>query len=157
MVLSRNRFDRVGFRLVLFWRWILTEYVTVLGALRPRPLELLGVLWAVGWGLWVGNPYWEVFPGSSTFRIMAIVAPEWVWGTAMIVLGVQHLCALYNENLIWRYYSSVVAFLIWAFTAIVLMIGNLASTATVTYVMLVSMCGLVMAKLMLLLKDRGEE
>ncbi len=157
MVMTMNIFDRMVFKLVLFWRWLLTEYVTVLGALQPRPLELLGVLWAVGWGLWVGNPYWEVFPGSATFRIMAIVAPEWVWGTVMITLGVQHLCALYSKNLTWRYYSSVVAFLLWSFTAIVLMIGNPSSTATVTYGMLSSMSGLVMSKLMLQLRDRGEE
>lgn len=136
----------------LFVRWIPHTYRKVLGELRPRPLELLGALWAIAWGMWVGSPWWNVFPSSPTFRVLGTVAPEWVWGMAALWVGIGQLVAVYDNRLIWRYRVSVAAFLLWTFIALLFVLANPSSTATITYGMLALMAALVVAKI----KERVE-
>lgn len=134
-------------RFWLFVRWIPSAYRKGLGELRPRPLELLGALWAITWGVWVGNPIWDVFPSSPTFRVLGLVAPESVWGIIVAGVGSAALLAVYVDNLLWRYRVSAAAFLLWSFITLLFIISNPSSTATITYGMMAIMSGLVMGKL----------
>jgi hypothetical protein len=157
MVMQMDRFDWLWLKTWLFLRWIPTTYHTVLGELRPRQLELIGALWAISWGVWVGNPWWDVFPSSTTFRFLGIVAPEWVWGLAMIGVGAAALVALYLGRLIWRYWVSVTAFLLWGFILLLFILSNFLSTATITYGMMVGMAGLAVGKLKERINLGGQE
>lgn len=147
VVMEMDRLSQWWLQVWLFLRWIPQTYRMVLGELRPRPLELLGALWALAWGIWVGNPFWNVFPSSPTFRVLSQVAPESVWGLCSLAVGVGQLWAVYRDHLGWRYRVSVLAFLLWSFITLMFMLGNPSSTATITYGMLALMAALVVGKI----------
>ncbi len=134
-------------RVWLFMRWVPQTYWESFYHLRPRILELGGAAWAIMWGFWVGNTWWDVFPSSPTFRTMGLVAPEWLWGTTVFVIGAGQLLALYNDSLTWRFRISGAAFFLWGGITTLFLMGNAFSTATVTYGMMWTIATIVAAKL----------
>jgi len=57
----------------------------MLRPINPAAIILLGVFTLI-WGLWVGNPFWEVFPTAKMFSFMSL-APEAVWGVMALSAG----------------------------------------------------------------------
>lgn len=135
------------YRLGMFLWWIPQVYWETFVNLRTRPLELLGAGWAVIWGMWVGNPGSVIFTSSATFRVMGLVAPEWLWGLVTVIVGLGQLGAIYNESLVWRYRIGVTAFLLWGFVTLLFILSNLNSTAPVTYGMMFLISLMVAGKL----------
>lgn len=39
------------------------------------------------WGVWVGNPFWDVFEQSMMYDKMSVAFPEAVWGAFAFVIG----------------------------------------------------------------------
>jgi hypothetical protein len=50
-------------------------------------ISLITGLYTLLWGLWVINPYWEVFSRAPLFNALNSVAPEYVWGFIALVTG----------------------------------------------------------------------
>lgn len=45
-------------------------------------------LFTTSWGVWVANPFWNVFGTAAVYSYMESLAPEWFWGVVAIVAGV---------------------------------------------------------------------
>lgn len=142
-----TKLSRWWLKVWLFIRWVPSTYWDAFYHLRPRILELGGAAWAIVWGCWVGNPWWNVFPSSPTFRVMGLIAPEWLWGIAVAATGMGQLVALYNVSLRWRYRISVTGFQLWTFVTLMFLLGNFSTTAVVTYGMMSTIAGIAAAKL----------
>jgi hypothetical protein len=54
--------------------------------INPAAVIILGI-YTVVWGLWVSNPFWNVFDQSPLYAKMATFMPEWAWGILAIVMG----------------------------------------------------------------------
>lgn len=55
--------------------------------INPSAVILLGI-YTVAWGLWVANPFWEVFTSAKLFSALAATGvPEWAWGCFAILCG----------------------------------------------------------------------
>lgn len=55
--------------------------------INPAAVIILGI-YTVVWGLWVANPFWDVFHHAHLYAKMATFMPEWVWGILAISMGV---------------------------------------------------------------------
>jgi len=55
--------------------------------INPAAVIILGI-YTVVWGLWVANPFWEVFTRADLFSVLlATPFPEWTWGVLAISCG----------------------------------------------------------------------
>lgn len=106
---------------------------------------------AFGWGimlllpylsLWLGEPYIGGFSRSPTFKVMAEIAPEWVWGGAMVIAGAVQLVAAFCDYEAWacrinwravRYYTALLLIALWAFISITFIRANPGATSTAVY------------------------
>ena len=52
-----------------------------LSRLTPRRYPYLGI-YTILWGLWVANPFWDVFSTAPLYSQLSSIAPEVFWGTA---------------------------------------------------------------------------
>ena len=58
----------------------------VLLPINPAAVVLLGI-YTVLWGIWVANPFWNVFGQAQLYGVLAQVAPEVFWGCLAIICG----------------------------------------------------------------------
>lgn len=97
------------------------------------PAELIAASFALWWGLWVWSPGWAVFGTSPSYAVMAAVAPDVIWGGALMAAGL----ALGWLSLSFRTHGKqlVLLFLMayFVFVAVVFGVANLGSTAPATY------------------------
>lgn len=54
--------------------------------INPAAVILLGI-YTVVWGIWVANPFWNVFGQAQLYGTLAAVAPEVFWGCLAMVCG----------------------------------------------------------------------
>lgn len=128
-----------------FLTWVIRIYVNTIRTAPIVPMELLVSMISVVWGLWILNPFGDTFPSSPSFRGMALMTPEWVWGLAMMGLGLVRLYALYRSSVVWRARLSVVGWLVWGFISISFALSNLWATATPIYGIFAG-CSLIVAR-----------
>ena len=60
------------------------------GLLKPintSAVSILGI-YTILWGLWVANPFWDVFSTAPLYSQLSSIAPEVFWGTLAIVIGI---------------------------------------------------------------------
>lgn len=55
--------------------------------INPAAVILLGI-YTIVWGLWVANPFTDVFASAQIFGALAAVAPEVFWGFLAVACGV---------------------------------------------------------------------
>jgi hypothetical protein len=103
--------------------------------------ELHSALAMLGWGLWVLNPFWDTFGSSISFRVMAAVAAEVAWGCGMTGLGIAQLVVLLMRSRTGRRVAAGIASITWLCISILLMLGNITSTASVIYPLLACSAG----------------
>lgn len=100
--------------------------------LDKRKTEFVTSAYCILWGIWLLLP-WDSFSTSEVFRLMANLAPEWVWGIFVLSSGIFHLTAVISNNL----KTSLIASLITLFTFTILFVltafSNYKATAVVTY------------------------
>ena len=106
---------------------------TLLWSKDVEASELVVMLCTLGWGVWLVNPSWDSFSSTPTFRSMQAIAPEWVWGTPMLVLSLVHLVGLLADHSRIRKACTFANTLLWVFLSAMVWQGNLASTASVVY------------------------
>lgn len=54
--------------------------------INPAAVVLLGI-YTVVWGIWVANPFWDVFTRAELYGVLATVAPEIFWGLLAMTCG----------------------------------------------------------------------
>lgn len=75
----------------------------LLRPINPQVTVILGALTFL-WGLWVVNPFWEVFTSAPLFSKMAAFAPEWAWGSWSTTCGLLLMYYVFKfdpKRLIW--------------------------------------------------------
>lgn len=98
--------------------------------------ELFTGLAGLLWGLWLLNPAWNSFASTTSFRAMAQLANENVWGGGMALIGLIQLWSLIRDQFFWRRRASALLCMLWAFIAVMLVRANPAGTGTVIYPLL---------------------
>lgn len=85
------------------------------------------------WGVWLLNPNWATFASSPTFQVMQKIAPEWLWGSGFLLLGLSALTAQWQG---WRRVEigvTLVAAFMWGLVTVTFAVSNIAATATPIY------------------------
>lgn len=98
--------------------------------------ELLGGLAGLLWGAWLLNPSWDAFEITPGFAAMAAIAPEPVWGSALLLIGALQLWALIRDRWPWRRRSAFLLFCAWMFITVMIGRANYRAAAVVVYPLL---------------------
>jgi hypothetical protein len=105
-------------------------------SIRGKQLEFIPAIFCVLWGFWIGNPWWVAFNSSSAFRLMNKIAPEWLWGLSIFLVGLFQLIFLFTKNLKFRLFSSLLSCFSLISLSVIFAFGNYESTATINYIVL---------------------
>jgi hypothetical protein len=85
--------------------------------------ELQGGVIAVLWGVWLLNPWVQVFADDAWSRI-AVIAPEHAWGGALVVIGLCQLVALLKQSYRWRRVGAISAAAVWLALGVLLALAR---------------------------------
>jgi hypothetical protein len=105
-----------------------------------KTLWLIVGVYTIGWGLWVGNPFWDAFtPGMGLYSEMSDFMPEWAWGLHAIVIGAAIIygnVAYWPRGIMWGYIAGTYH---WAMVAAFYAMGDWRNTACFTALFAVAM------------------
>ncbi|MBP8055072.1 MAG: hypothetical protein KA314_04490 [Chloroflexi bacterium] len=138
---------RACFQVILFLRWIPKTYHQAMVEVQLQVLEKLSALACMFLGVWVGTPLWDTFTASVVYRTMAAIAPEWVWGSGAILIGMGQLVGLYRNDLKMRYMMGLGSYLFWSFVALMFLITDYRISSTPIYILMAASMVVVAAKL----------
>lgn len=96
------------------------------------PIEILLVYASMAFGLKLLSPE-NTFVSSVSFSVMAVIAPEWVWGLAMLITGSIRLFALVRCLLRIRWAISFVSLIMWTSISISFFLSNPSGTGSITF------------------------
>lgn len=104
----------------------------LLQPMNPYATSLLGFL-TMTWGLWIVNPFWDVFSRAAIYSKALEFAPEWAWGTWSTCCGATILLSLYKGNT--KILSFSLGFAVWHWSTVSGMFwwGDWQNTAGLTY------------------------
>ncbi len=100
--------------------------------MNPYGSSLLGFL-TIMWGLWIVNPFWDVFQRAGVYSKALEFAPEWAWGTWSTVCGLAILASLWRNNAVWLCRAGAFAIWHWMTVSGMLWWGDWQNTAGLTY------------------------
>jgi len=104
--------------------------------LHRKYLEFIPALFNLLWGFWIGNTWWVSFASSSAFSMMNKLAPEWIWGTGVGIVGLFQLAALFIGKLKLRMWAALLSVFTLTSMSILFGAGNFKSTAVINYAVL---------------------
>ena len=85
------------------------------------------------WGFWLLNPIWHTFANARGYAVMAQIAPEEYWGSAIMIIALLHMYALRTGNHRLRSISTLCGFMFWLLVSIMLVSANPSGTGAVVY------------------------
>ena len=106
-------------------------------------LELVCAIEAILWGFWVGNTIWDVSATSRTWSIMTKIAPEWLIGLIVFVLGLLQLISIIFNYYTFRQWLSIIAIFIWTTVSLAFIFSDYRATATAIYPIFVIISAIV--------------
>ena len=113
----------------------------MLKPVNPALVILLGVFTVV-WGIWVGNPFWDVFTRAALYSVMNFM-PEWTWGLIAVVSGIA-ICygaiRRSTKSLIW---GARIGGAFWLAVTLMYFLGDWMSTGGITALVLAIYCGVL--------------
>ncbi len=107
---------------------------------RMRHTEYLLASIALWWGVWLISPFWESFPTTPAFRVMAAIAPEWAWGVVMLSIGGLLIVGLRRVDYPLRRVALLIMALLWMAIWVALLMGNWRGPGTILYIHLSVLC-----------------
>lgn len=84
------------------------------------------------WGLWVANPFWNVFSKAELYGVLATIAPEVFWGCLAIVVGITVMFGAWKRSYKALVRGAVIAGWHWLMIAIFYFLGDFFSTGGIT-------------------------
>ena len=97
------------------------------------PAELIAASFAFWWGFWTLSPGWNMFGTSPTYTLMALLAPDYVWGGVLMAAG----GALGWLSLAGSIYAKQATLLFlmayFVFVTVIFSVSNIGATAPITY------------------------
>ncbi len=103
--------------------------------LHRKYLEFIPALFNLLWGFWIGNTWWAAFASSSAFSMMNKLAPEWVWGWSVGLVGLFQSVALFTNRLKLRLVAAFFSVFTLVSMSVLFGFGNYRSTAVINYAM----------------------
>ncbi len=100
--------------------------------IRRKDVFILS-LYTTLWGLWVANPYWDTFSKAGIYEKLKDLAPEWVWGLAVLVIGISMFLSFAINN--WYpgiSWSARIGTLVWFVIFLFYISTDATSTAWIT-------------------------
>lgn len=120
--------------------------------INPAAVILLGI-YTIVWGIWVANPFWDVFARAGLYHVMATVAPEWAWGVLAVFVG-----CVTTYGAVKRYYEALTrgaaaAGWFWLMIAIFYFMGDFFSTGGITSLCFAVYSGFIYCNIRVNFKD----
>lgn len=84
-------------------------------------------------GVWFLNPLLDSFSVSIQWRVMANVAPEWVWGLAFAVTGFTNLIAIRQMRSRLRNVTGIALSMVLVFLSVLTIMGNNCAASVPIY------------------------
>lgn len=111
-----------------------------------RPINTSGIIllgvFSVIWGLWVVNPFWNVFDRAPVYEALAY-APEWAWGAAAVIVGVAMLAGVFFNSYESLTRGAKAGFYFWLIVAILFFVGDWQNTGGLAYLLITVYCAFV--------------
>lgn len=120
-------------RLLSIWQRAMQRFVWLVKDSEIEFAEVQSALALILWGFWLWNPYWQTFASSKSFDAMAYIAPETIWGAAVLVSGTIQIAAFVGEHKRVRIAACVGGIFLWATITFMFAQANIASTGTPAY------------------------
>jgi len=95
------------------------------------------------WGLWIANPFWEVFSQARLYGWMSDVAGEEIWGMGAMVAGGVMFYGVIRASHKSLTIGAFVGFLHWLAIAVAYFAGNWKNTGGVTSFFLALYCAVI--------------
>jgi hypothetical protein len=99
--------------------------------INPAAVVLLGI-YTVLWGLWVANPFWDVFSTAPLFSVLSTTAPEVFWGCLAIFCGCITIYGAYKRRYRPLIYGAATAGWHWMMIAVFYFAGDWQNTGGIT-------------------------
>lgn len=95
------------------------------------------------WGLWLSNPFWDVFTQSELYGWLASVASETTWGLLALGVGLIMTYGVIKGSTKSLTIGAFVGFLHWLLIAIGYFAGDWRNTGGITSVAMAVYCGAI--------------
>lgn len=95
------------------------------------------------WGLWLSNPFWDVFHQGTLYRWLASVADETVWGLSALGVGIVMTYGVVKGSQKSLTIGAFVGFLYWLLIAIGYFAGNWRNTGGITSTAMAVYCAAI--------------
>lgn len=107
-----------------------------------RKVEMLIGLISISWGLQVLRQDIHTMAMDPTYKYQVALAPEWIWGLTFSVVGIITFYAawMYQHHL--RRIAILIGVLIWCTLGVMALLGNPASGAAPTWIIISISCSL---------------
>jgi len=112
----------------------LGNFLRVVWGAMPRTYLAINGWSLFIWGAFLVTPI-KSFGTSTTFSVMEQIAPEYVWGSFTLLLGIVTFLSL-DQSIKRRLLICILISLTWALVATSLIIANPLSTATPVYALI---------------------
>ena len=99
--------------------------------------------YTVLWGLWVAAPWWNAFGSAKAFHIMSQIAPEWVWGSVAIIVGLIMIRGVLQSRWGSLTIGALCGFFQWITVSGFFFWGDWQNTGGVTYLMIAVYCAFI--------------
>lgn len=97
--------------------------------------ELLNGVMATALGAWLLLPF-QTFTSTPTFGAMRDLAPEWLWGCGIVIIGLAQLVGLIADWWRWRRQVALASIFVWASLSTLVVFSNPASPDAAMYLVL---------------------
>lgn len=101
--------------------------------IMKKPFEFVSALTLILWGSWVSAPWFNSFQVSNVFNMMEKVAPEFVWGAFVLLLGIIKVVILHTKYIKLRIAISILVMFTFSLLTTFYALGNWMSTAAPMY------------------------
>lgn len=103
----------------------------LLKPVNTAAILILGV-YTLCWGLWLANPFWNVFTRAPLYNFMSKIAPEWVWGGIAVAAGFAIIHGVFRPSYKALIFGALVGYFHWMVIAIMYFGGDWRNTGGLT-------------------------
>lgn len=107
---------------------------------RYRSIEFVVALMLILWGVWVANPFWELFTASPVFGLMAHIGPEPAWGVTVFAVGCLQMGFVFSRQWTARRATAVLSLFVYVLLSVMFGLGNFRGVSTVIYAVFALLC-----------------
>lgn len=111
---------------------------------RPINTAAISILGAYTflWGLWIALP-WDTFTRGPIYDMMAILAPEPIWGASAMVIGSIILYGVAKNSFTYLRRGALIGFYYWFVISGFYLLGSWESTGWINSAMVAIYCAFV--------------